>query len=491
MNLKPLAAGLLLLSLASCEDKLLNITSQTNLTTATYFQTQADFQAAVTATYEPLRGLYNQAYVMGEMHSDNARYQFNPADRGQQDAENVADFIAQPSNGFVYNKYVTNYRIISRANQVLAQIDAATFDQTARNTIKGEALFLRALAYAELAQYYGQVPLHLVPVTDRSQTALPLSPTDSVYARVIRDARQAAALLPGKRTQVAGRATSGAANTLLGNIYLVRRQYVAAETALRLVVSSGDYSLLPSYAAAFDPANKNSSESVFEVQYQVGSDGYASNFIYGMLPRPLAAATVATLTGVTNPQAILQYEAFDVPTPDLIAAYETGDARQAATIAYTTTTTGVQYPYVRKYLHPHSQFNLTNDNWPVYRYSEVLLLLAEALNEQGRSTDAAPFLNQVRTRAGLAATTQTGQTNLRTAIANERRVELAFENKRWLDLVRTGQAVSTITAYGTRVKANPQAYYFPAGAGPVPSAFTNVSLTFPLPAAEAQLSPYF
>ncbi len=491
MNLKPIAAGLLLLSLTACEDKLLNITSQTNLTTATYFQTQADFQAAVTATYEPLRGLYGQAYVMGEMHSDNARYQYNPADRGQQDAENVADFIAQPSNGFVYNKYVTNYRIISRANQVLSQIDAATFDQTARNTLKGEALFLRALAYAELAQYYGAVPLHLAPVTDRTQAALPLSPADSVLARVVRDARLAATLLPGKKTQVAGRATTGAAKTLLGNIYLVRKQYAAAETVLREVVTSGDYSLLPTYAAAFDPANKNSSESVFEVQYQVGSDGYASNFIYGMLPRPLAASTVAALTGVTNPQVISQFEAFNVPTPDIIAAYEPSDARKAATIDYTTTTDGKQYPYVRKYLHPHGQFGLTNDNWPVYRYSEVLLLLAEALNEQGKPTDAAPFLNQVRARAGLAATTQTGQTNLRTALANERRVELAFENKRWLDLVRTGQAVATITAYGTRVKANPTAYYFPAGAGPVPSAFTNVSLTFPLPAAEAQLSPYF
>lgn len=172
-------------------------------------------------------------------------------------------------------------------------------------------------------------------------------------------------------------------------------------------MNSGDYALLPTYAAAFDPANKNSSESVFEVQYQVGSDGYASNFIYGLLPCPLAA-TVATLTGVTNPQAILQFEGFDVPTPDLLAAYETGYARRAATIDYVVTSDGNRCPFVRKYLHPHAQFGLTNDNWPVYRYSEVLLL-AEALMEQGKATDAVPFLNQVRARAGLAATTQAGR----------------------------------------------------------------------------------
>ena len=73
----------------------------------------------------------------------------------------------------------------------------------------------------------------------------------------------------------------------------------------------------------------------------------------------------------------------------------------------------------------------------------------------------------------------------------ERRVELAFENKRWLDLVRTGTAVSVITAYGQRVKADPAAYYYPAGYAPVPAAFTDIQLTFPLPASEALLSPYF
>ena len=84
------------------------------------------------------------------MHSDKGRYQYSPADCGQQDAENAADFINQASNSFVYNNCVTYYLIISRANHVLAQIDAATFDQIAKNTIKGKALFLRALAYSKL-----------------------------------------------------------------------------------------------------------------------------------------------------------------------------------------------------------------------------------------------------------------------------------------------------------------------------------------------------
>ncbi|HEX8424922.1 RagB/SusD family nutrient uptake outer membrane protein [Hymenobacter sp.] len=488
---KALAAGCVLLSLTACEDKFLDIQSETSLTTGTFFKTQADFQSAVNGIYQPLRGLYSNAFVMGEMHSDNTYYIYNPSDRGQFESENIAEFILLPTNGISTNKYVTNYRIISRANQVLSLIDAATFDETARNTLKGEALFLRAMAYFELVRYFGSVPLHLTPVTDRSQAALPLASPDDVYKQIVADAQQAATLLPGKKTQIAGRATSGAAKTLLGDVYMVQKQYALAETVLKEVVASGDYTLLPNYAAVFDPTSKNNGESVFEVQYQVGSDGYASNFIYQFLPRPIAAATVGTLTGVSNPQGLLVLEAFNTPTPDLIAAYEPNDRRKEVSIGTAPATDGTVYPFVKKYLHPHTQFGLTNDNWPVYRYAEVLLLLAEALTEQGKTAEAVPLLNQIRTRAGLAGTTQTSQAGLRDAIARERRVELAFENKRWLDLVRTGKAVEVMTAHGVRIRANPRAYYLPAGVTLLPAAYSTIPLTFPLPASEAQLSAYF
>ena len=380
---------------------------------------------------------------------------------------------------------------IGRANQVLSLIDDAAFDQTARNTIKGEALFLRALAYTELVQFYGQVPLHLVPVTERSQTALPLPSTDDIYKQIVADAQLASTLLPGKAAQTPGRATAGAAKTLLGNVYLLQKQYASAETVLKSVVSPGDYALLPSYAAVFDPANKNSSESVFEVQYLAGTEGYASNFIYQFLPRPMSAATVGALTGVSNPQGLLNLEGFNTPTPDLIAAYEAGDRRKDASIGYAPVVGGTQYPYTKKYLHPHTQFGITNDNWPVYRYAEVLLLLAEALTEQGKAAEALPLLNQVRLRAGLATTAAADQAVLPSAIARERRVELVFENKRWLDLVRTGQAVVTTTAHGAKIKANPRAYYLPPGVTPLPAAFSTISLVFPLPASESLVSPYF
>ena len=127
----------------------------------------------------------------------------------------------------------------------------------------------------------------------------------------------------------------------------------------------------------------------------------------------------------------------------------------------------------------------------MYRYAEVLLLLAEALTEQGKAAEALPLLNQVRLRAGLATTAAADQAVLPSAIARERRVELVFENKRWLDLVRTGQAVVTMTAHGAKIKANPRAYYLPPGVTPLPAAFSTISLVFPLPASESLVSPYF
>ncbi len=144
--------------------------------------------------------------------------------------------------------------------------------------------------------------------------------------------------------------------------------------------------------------------------------------------------------------------------------------------------------HIKKYAKTHSLDGNHGMNWPIYRYSEVLLFLAEALNEQGKSGEALPYLNQVRSRAGLGDPIG----NLKEAIYRERRVELAFENKRWFDdLVRTGRAVNVITAYGNRIKANPLDYYYQAGAEPRGNAFSNISLLYALPAAEADLSPNF
>ncbi|MFT4155824.1 RagB/SusD family nutrient uptake outer membrane protein, partial [Parafilimonas sp.] len=400
------------------------------------------------------------------------------------------------TNTYVLNMYRQEYQIIARANQIFASIDDVDFDEDSKNNIKGQAYFLRAYAYFELVRLFGAVPLHLTPVTTREEAALPLTSVDSIYDQIISDASQAVSLLPLKSVQETGRVTSGAAETLLANVYIVLKNWSAAQTLLDDVVQSGEYSLMADYNDAFSESasNKNNAESVFEVQFLEGSEGYNSSFIYSFLPRPMTADELESIVGVSNPQS-LTGEGNNIPTPDIINAYEDNDERKDASIAYITLSTSLRtnkvFPYIKKYAKTHSVYGITGTDWPVYRYAEVLLFLAEALNEQGEPAKAATYINMVRSRAGLGATTAASQADMRSAIFQERRVELAFENKRWFDLVRADSVNSVITAYGARVVASPADYYYSSDAEPPSNAFTNLDTLYPLPADESDLTPYF
>lgn len=508
MKARLIATWLMGVALTGCQNDFLTVIPETALSSATFFKTESDFQQAVNGAYVPFRQMYNErAWVLEEMHSDNTYYARNTLYGAVDPTENVADFAVPTANGVTANDNVLvqfrlNYVIISRANQVLSLIDGTgiTFTSDAiKNNIKGQAQFLRAFAYFDLVRLFGKVPLHLTPVTGREDAALPLSTTDEIYAQIEKDALAASTNLQSKSAQAAqdiGRATSGAAKTLLANLYITQKKWASAETVLRDIVSKNEYSLMPDYNDAFSytSANKNNAESIFEIQYMEGSAGYNGNQIYRFLPSPITAAEIAPIVGTSNPQPTSQ-ESNNIPTPDLIAAYEAGDKRKAISIGTVTLSTSLRanqvYPYIKKYARPHSLNNNTGQNWPVYRYAEVLLFMAEALNEQGKTGEAATYINQVRMRAGLAATKATGQADMREAIFKERRVELAFENKRWFDLTRTGRVKEIIGAYGAKVKANPADYYFPAGAVPPPNAFTVLDDYYGLPAVESALTPYF
>lgn len=495
MKKKIILICLLTVALSACDD-FLTVYPETSLSSATFFTREADFVQAVNGAYVPLRAIVNdRAWLLGEMHSDNCYYSRNILFGATEQQEDIADFAIPEAQGITSNTHVLNqyrldYQIIARTNQVLASIDNVEFDAASKDNLRGQALFLRAYAYFELVRYFGKVPLHLVPVPTREEAALPLAEVEEIYAQIIEDATAAIPLLLPKSKQEAGRATSGAARTLLANVYIVREEWAKAEVLLQEVVLSNEYSLILNYENVFSTstANKNNAESVFEVQFIEGSAGLNGTFLYNFMPRPMSPAELVTITGTSNPQP-LDGEGNNTPTPDLIAAFEDGDKREDVSIGYITLAgsfrTDKVYPYIKKYAKTHSLHANHGMNWPIYRYSEVLLFLAEALTKQGK--DGSTYLNLVRKRAGLGDATG----DMLEAIYRERRVELAFENKRWFDLVRTGKAIETITDYGNRIKANPQAYYYPPEANPRSNAFSNIKLLYALPADEAALSPYF
>ena len=490
------------LTLSSCED-FLSIVPETQLSSATFFQTENDFKQAVNAAYAPMRNVVNdRAWLVSEMRSDNTIYARNILFGATEQQEDISDHAIPEAQGItsnthVLNQYRLNYLTISRTNQILASIDPVTFDATSKNNIKGQALFLRAYSYFELVRYFQKAPLHLTPVTNRSEAAKELASEEQLYTQIIKDAQEAITLLPARPQQELGRATSGAARMLLAEVYITRKNWAQAETLLKEIVSSGHYSLIPNYANVFsdNTSNKNNAESLFEVQFLEGAAGMAGSFLYNFMPRPMTPAELVTITGTSNPQP-LDGEGNNVPTPDIIAAYEEGDLRKDASIGFITLSTSLVdapkiFPYIKKFAKKHAQHGNHGMNFPIYRYAEVLLFLAEALNEQGKTSEAATFLNQVRSRAGLAATTASTQATLREAIFKERRVELAFENKRWHDITRPDRVQEIIGAFAARAKANPQLYYYPKGATFRSNAFTNITKFYALPAAESEISPFF
>ncbi|NIG55397.1 RagB/SusD family nutrient uptake outer membrane protein [Chitinophaga sp. Cy-1792] len=474
-----------------------------------YFKSQNDFDLAVNGAYNQLRGLYNNksAWTMGEMRSDNTHYDYKSSDQAVATTNRcaVADFLDDKYNNQTPAKWNAGFNVISAANVILDHINDIKLTDASRNVIVGQAKFIRALAYFDLVRFYGGLPIYKRAPLTRDETYIPRSSAQEVYDLIIADATDAATMLDAPAFPQTGRATKGAALTLLGDVYLTLKKYDLAENALKQVTAMG-YSLFPNYGDAFALANKNGRESVFEIQFNTGLSVPQANTdasIYNFLPR-MANTTVVTGVNYNN---ITTVGGYNTPTQDLISAYEPGDLRLDASIAIaegtfngtddftaTAVKSVVNYvapagktgrPFPKKFLHAHTIGNQSNDDWPVYRYAEVLLLLAESLNQQGKAGEAIGYINQVRTRAFGDAThniTTTDQATLQSVILKERRVELAFENKRWLDLVRTGNAITVMTAFGVKQKA--MYSYLQPGSYNV----TENRLLFPIPNAEMLLN---
>jgi hypothetical protein len=238
---------------------------------------------------------------------------------------------------------------------------------------------------------------------------------------------------------------------LLAKVQMTQQKFAEAATNLQTLFGLG-YALNANYADCFDPTKKNNAESIFEVQADPVL-GYSFTFMNQWTPW----GTGTTIwPGGSNSRGGLNQ-----PTTDLNNAYETNDRRKAVVIG--TSGTGANtILFMRKFLFWDTANRANPANFPVYRYADALLMLAECLNEAGfPNAQAFALLNQVRTRAGLLAKTQNNtvaalavnnQEAFRLAIEQERRVELAGENHRWYDLVRTNRADVVMKAHGENEK---------------------------------------
>lgn len=449
--------GILFLCLSgfSCKDDFLTTTDPTRIDTGLFYKTEGQFLQALSGVYGQLQGITNAAYIFQEFQSDNTTLDFNPLDRGGAAGWEAFEFsTVNQGNGEIANVWNQYYSALYNTNYTLEKLAASTLDAAVKGPIEGQLKFLRAYFYFHLVQYFGDVVLVTSTLASPNEAFdLVRSPQADVWNQIEKDLKEAVTLLPATYPAAQlGRVTKGAALSLLGKVYLTQKKYADAVTTLKQVTG---YSLNANYADNFNPARKNGPESIFEVQYQGGNDlGEWSNFAYVFAPRLSGGA----VTGFANTAP----GGRNIPTNDIIAAYEPGDLRKDISLktSYTQPNgTVVNIPYVIKFTYPHTITGRTDNNWPVLRYADVLLMLAEATNEQsGPTAEALGYLNQVRKRAGLKDVAITDKAAFRTAVLNERRVELAFENHRWFDLRRTktpAELVAFMNAHGAREKAKP------------------------------------
>lgn len=445
------------LALASCGEDFLNKTDPTRLVEGNFYQTEQQLEQAVNGVYSQLQDIIRSQWQYNEFITDNTTLHFNPSDRGQGPALEAIEFWQiNPSTGNINNLYNSYYQTLVNINTTLAKLEGAALDEEVKKRNEGQLKFLRAYYYFNLLQYFGDVIIITEPLeTPEEAWEFSRQPVEQVYELVESDLATAVASLPESwDNENIGRITRGAALALLGKVYLTKKEYNEAVTTLREVTTL-DYELLPSYADVFDPQKKNHAESIFDVQFQGGNElGEWSDFIYTFAPRESVGAVI-NFPGQSG-------GGWNIPSRDMIAAYEAGDLRKDVSLkeGYTSLEgEWVPVPFINKYNHPHAIRGRTDDNWPVIRYADVLLMLAEAINEvSGPTTEAAGFLNAVRERAGLDQLNGLGKDAFRDAVLQERRIELAFENHRWFDLKRTKtpQELATfLNAYGDFEQSNP------------------------------------
>jgi hypothetical protein len=454
--------------LTSCGDFLEQL-PESNRTSARFYQTRADFYNALVGAYNGLkrRGVYANGsgalMVLQEMVSDNSTFT-NTRQPVNSSTFEVDDLLFAKSNTLVQDAWTDLYIGIGRVNPILQRLPGATFAQADKDRFEGEARFLRALYYFHLVRLFGDVPLVTEPIEDPyGANNLPRAPREEVYALIIDDLTRAAGLLPATISAAeAGRASQWAAKTLLGKVYLTRGQYDQALPVLKDVNDNSGRQLMANFAQVFAPTTTfaANTEVIFALQYKSG-----------LLPQGAAAA--GTQGGVEQTQGSDMWSnwapagsgsllgpngggggGFNTPTTDLINAFEPGDARKEATLltSFLSGSTVIPSPYAVKFRQQGAVNNDADVDFPVLRFADVVLMYAEALNETDQPDAALVQLNRTRTRAKLPALAGLDQAALRLAIEQERRVELAFENHRWPDLVRTGRYEAVMSAKGYAVK---------------------------------------
>ena len=433
------------LAFTSCSD-FLSPDPESTYTTATFYTSQNDFDKAITAAYASMEDCYKGD--RGYLHFLTARSdETNILNTNlySDGAENFTDNSGCSPTEQLWN-YM--YQMISRTNSILVHIDNVQFsDETLKNSIKGEAYGLRAWAYETLGKMFGGVPLLVdkeYTVAETRQVAR--STQAETFAQAVKDYKEAIGLLPSSwASSNKGRMTKWAANAALGRLHMFMNQPAEARPYLEAVINSGIYKMAANYEGIFSDAYDNDPQNdrLWEVQYVGGQSTEGQDYSEMMMMEDCGIDRGWAYRGASSAMTV---------SSDFIKSFETGDGRQTwFTVDDLTDSKARGYTWCTKFCRARKWVPTSGSDWavnlPVIRYTEVLMLEAEALNAtEGPTATAVAYVNQVRQRAGLAnlsADKTDTKAHFLEAIKHERRIEFMWEGLRWFDLVRWGDMVST------------------------------------------------
>lgn len=452
----------------SCDtDEFLNPLPDTAVAVDAFFQTDADVLAGVIGIYDALQGVNENTetnigrvnrgvqfeHLLTEHRTDNTR---NKTLEGSK--SDFHRYVVNANNVESEDYWASMYEVIFRANNIMNYIDVADENNQAKYT--AEAKFLRAYAYFKLVRLYGAVPLvtSVVGPTD-NEALFTRIPEAQIYTQIIEDLQEAINVLDNTYKSRASRA---AAQSLLAKVYLTQASpnYSGAQQLCEAIISSGQFDLEPNYHDVF--YSELNDEIIFAIQYESGnaleSQSFSSEF------------TSAVRAGREDGQNIVN--------DNLIADFALIGGDRTA-VSYTTVGSSHE---VAKFFPDGFDVNATPSYGPnarnagndyiAIRFADVLLMHVEAILAGGQSTSDASALSsfqKVRDRAGL---TDAVSSITKDQLLVERRVELAFENQRWFDLIRFGVADAVLTAHAAEM-------------GYV---YTSRALLLPIPAREINIS---
>ena len=475
-----------------CSD-FLNEDLQGTYSNSTFYKTAEHALLATNACYEPLafKSVENNIWVFGDVASDDAVKGGNPGD--QSEISFIENFDTNPDNGFVLAIWERYYNGISRTNEVIAKVPGIDMDETLKKQYIAEAKFLRAYYYFQLVNIFGEIPLKTEPVETASDLNVSLSSVSVVYGQIETDLLSAKNDLPINISNGnLGRASKGAAFGLLAKAYLYSENYEEAIAYVDSLQALSIYGLMDVYKQNFMVAYENNIESIFEIQHLTDQDPFQGSAMNQWFA-----------------PAVENGYYFDVPRQDFIDEFEvtTGGVVDPR-LDYTVGRAGESWingesfdpqwsptGYLqKKHLQPLAEIEKKSKgngdlNYTYMRYSDILLIKAEALNESNRTSEALIPLNEVRRRAResylfdedltghgsipanlLPEINDNSKSAVRLAIMHERRVELGFEFHRYFDLVRYGKAKAESALSYTNFNFDTKRYF------PIPQSELDINL---------------